>query len=106
MYDYQAEVIRVVDGDTVWLRVDCGFDLRLDMTVRLYGINAPEVRSPEGRASKYWMEQALPVGSTVGLKTYKDKREKYGRYLGTLIKGTTNLNESMLAEGMAVRYMP
>lgn len=104
MYEYRAEVLRVVDGDSVWLRVDCGFDLRLDMSVRLYGVNAPELNTPEGQASKAWMKQMLPVGSAVMLRTYKDKREKYGRYLGTLIKGGMNINETLLSERMAVRY--
>ena len=106
MYEYEAALLRVVDGDTVWLRVDCGFDLHLDMSVRLFGINAPELITMEGKAVRAWMEKALPVGSKVMLKTYKDKREKYGRYLGTIIKDGQNINETLVNEGLAVRYLP
>lgn len=42
MYEYQAIILQIVDGDTVRLDVDFGFSIRQKMTLRLYGINAPE----------------------------------------------------------------
>ena len=45
LYNYKAEVTRVVDGDTVDAFIDLGFDMHSKQRVRLYGINAPETRT-------------------------------------------------------------
>lgn len=65
MYDYRATVIRVVDGDSVWLDVDCGFDVRLRMSIRLAGLTAPELSTHEGQAARAWMLSRLPEGRRV-----------------------------------------
>lgn len=105
MYEYQAKVVRVVDADTVWFDVDLGFDVRRKDSFRLYGINAPELGTPEGVAAKDWLVARLPVESVVHITTNKDKREKYGRYLATIFVGGINLNEALVAAGHAVPYM-
>ncbi len=107
IYEYKASVIRVVDGDTLWLDVELGFDVRRKDSFRLYGINAPEMNTPEGHAAKDWLiariQQAI-AGGIFRIQTDKDKREKFGRYLVTLYDDLQNINQEMIAEGHAVAY--
>lgn len=105
MYQYKAEVIKVVDGDTLHLSVDLGFDIKRRDTFRLAGINAPEMNTPEGVAAKVWLEASLAEGVLI-ITTRRDKREKFGRYLATLWIDHANVNEAMIAAGHAVPYLP
>jgi micrococcal nuclease len=105
MYEYRAVVLRVVDGDTVHLDVDLGFDVKRRDSFRFYGINAPEISTAAGKTAKAWLEKRLPVGAVVSVRTQKDKREKYGRYLGTIFLDDVNINEQLVTEGHAQRYM-
>lgn len=102
---YAATVVRHVDGDTTHVAVDPGFDLEIRLTVRWAGLDAPELSTPEGKAALAWVESTMPVGSRVLLRTRKDHREKFGRYLGTFILSDgTNVNEALIAAGHAVPY--
>ena len=88
IYIYKAELIRVVDGDTVDLIIDLGFDTQRKERFRLYGIDAPEMNTAEGKAAKAWLIGILgPYGAiyvqTIQLET-KAKRDKYGRFLAVL----------------------
>jgi endonuclease YncB( thermonuclease family) len=88
IYIYKAELIRVVDGDTVDLIIDLGFDTSRKERFRLYGIDAPELRTEAGKAAKAWLMSVLqPLGfiyvQTIQLST-KAKRDKYGRFLAVL----------------------
>ena len=88
IYIYKASLIRVVDGDTVDLIIDLGFDTSRKERFRLYGIDAPEIRFEAGKAAKAWLEDALmPLEAiyvqTIQLST-KAKRDKYGRFLAVL----------------------
>ena len=88
IYIYKAELVRVVDGDTVDLISDLGFDTFKRERFRLYGIDAPELRTEAGKEAKAWLEDALmPLEAiyiqTIQLKT-KAKRDKYGRFLAVL----------------------
>ena len=88
IYIYKAELIRVVDGDTVDLIIDLGFDTLRKERFRLYGIDAPEMNTPEGKEAQAWLIGVLgPYGAiyvqTVQLST-KAKRDKYGRFLAVL----------------------
>jgi micrococcal nuclease len=88
IYIYKAELIRVVDGDTVDLIIDLGFDTSRKERFRLYGVDAPEMRTKEGKDARAWLWDALqPLGAiyvqTVQLET-KAKRDKYGRFLAVL----------------------
>lgn len=109
MYVYRATLIRVVDGDTVWLDVDLGFDVRRRDSFRLYGIDAPEMGTPEGTAAKAWLLEELGVpGSPLLVRTLRDKREKYGRYLALLFHDEHDdqaINHAMVAAGHATSYM-
>jgi micrococcal nuclease len=88
IYIYKAELIRVVDGDTVDLIVDLGFDTSRKERFRLYGIDAPEIRTDEGKAAKAWLWDALQPLEAIYVQTLqhktKAKRDKYGRFLAVL----------------------
>lgn len=102
-YRYSATVLRVVDGDTVDLRVDCGFRVWLEDRFRLYGINAPELNTMAGQAARQWLMAKLPVGASIIAETFKPK-DKYGRWLGILYLDGLNLNQALVDAGQAVPY--
>ena len=85
MWEYQATVNRVIDGDTIVVSIDLGFSLTWQTPVRLYGINAPETNSQDpieranGVLAKKWLTKQVD-GKTVRLRSVKPK-DKYGRYL-------------------------
>lgn len=103
MYEYAATVVRVIDGDTVDLVIDLGLHVQTATRVRLLGLNAAEHGTPEGDAATAWLRDKLPVGYLLMVRTKKDKTEKYGRWLGTLIRSgeTTSLNTQLIEAGHA-----
>jgi endonuclease YncB( thermonuclease family) len=110
VYEYSARLIKLVDGDTLHAAIDLGLDINTKLTIRLYGVNAPEVSTPQGREAAMWVadwfHDHCPENTFV-LRTTKDKKEKYGRYLGTVIASNgAVLNEDLLAGGHAVPYFP
>jgi len=86
-YCYLAKVVAVYDGDTITVDVDLGFEIAmLKQKLRLYRINAPEVRGserPEGLVSRDVLI-ALLLERNVLLVTYKDKKGKFGRWLADI----------------------
>lgn len=88
LYWYKAEVLKVVDGDTIKLLVDLGLGSSRRITLRLYGINTPEVYGVPKESEEYkkGMEATVFVkerleDKTLWIRTHKDKTGKYGRYL-------------------------
>jgi len=59
LYTFEAEVIRVLDGDTFAASVDLGFGFTTVQTLRLRGLDAPELESAEGKESKAFVEKSL-----------------------------------------------
>lgn len=108
MWEYRAELLRVVDGDTVHAEVDLGFDTFERFTFRLAGIDAPELSTQEGKDAKVFIESLLydEQGDAYPLviTTIKDKREKYGRYLAYLTANGVRVNDMMVETGHAVPY--
>lgn len=111
LYEYRAKVLRVVDGDTIYLSVDMGLETTRILEVRLYGINCPEMHdTPAGPAAKAYTEAWLGFHANLDgwllLRTIKDKREKYGRYLALVLDGDGEgacLNDMLVDAGHAVR---
>jgi micrococcal nuclease len=109
VYEYKIkEVVKVVDGDTVDLNIDLGFSLTKKERVRLAGIDTPESRTRDleekklGLEAKDFLERRLSDGDNLTVKTEKDG--KYGRMLGWLYIGETNLNKEMVERGYAWKY--
>lgn len=104
MYEYQAKVVRVVDGDTVDVLVDLGFHISIEMKLRLQGINAPELKEEAGKTSRDYLFNRL-YNKSVTIKTVKDRQEKYGRYLATILLDGQDINEELVTNGYAKEYM-
>lgn len=112
MYEYAARIIRVVDGDTVEADLDLGCDVHVNLGLRLIGINAPESSTPEGPVATETLRRlvaAYGVDGKILVRTEKDRTEKYGRYLATLVGwhedgSEEDLNARMVALGRAVPY--
>lgn len=66
MYQYHATLARVIDGDTFALDIDLGFHITVRETVRLFGIDCPEIRTEEGKRAKAFTE-AWFAGCTAGV---------------------------------------
>lgn len=109
MYEYNARVVSVYDGDTVRADVDVGFSfVSKNMQLRLFGINAPEMTGTtkvQGTRSRDALREMV-LNINVVVRTYRDRTEKYGRYLATiLLLDGTNVNEWLVDQGYAVTYM-
>jgi micrococcal nuclease len=105
VYEYRARCDRVVDGDTLDVLVDVGFDIHVRQRVRLIGVNCAEhgtIAGDDATAfTKAWIEQ---YGPDLTLRTVRDRKEKYGRYLGTIVAATRVLNDDLITGGHAVDY--
>jgi endonuclease YncB( thermonuclease family) len=98
IYIYKAELIRVIDGDTVELIIDLGFDTQRKERFRLYGIDAPEMRTAAGKEAKAWLREVLQPLEAIYVQTIqlatKAKRDKYGRFLAVLFDDTSDMQAS------------
>jgi len=109
---YNAEVKKVVDGDTFDIVIDLGFDTLRKGRVRLYGVNTPESRTKDlaekqkGLAAKEFTDQWLTRAKhKVKIETILDKNEKYGRVLAKVWDEAGNcLNNDIIAAGLAREY--
>ena len=114
MYEYKAKLIKVVDGDTVDAMIDCGFSVFRKERIRLEGINAPESRTRDkkekkrGLAAKARLKELIREGRGRFLvRTFMDKRGKYGRLLGVLYNpevSELSFNDMLVSEGHATAY--
>lgn len=116
LFTYQAELERVVDADTLWVVIDCGFETEVRKKLRLRGIDAPELDTRLGRKAKRFVEKLLKPCPFIVLKTYKDQSDKYERYLVDVyfLAGESDpavvavtgeyLNQRLLDEKLAVAY--
>ena len=115
MYEYRATLRRIVDGDTVDVDIDCGFDIVLsNQRIRLYGIDTPESRTRDleekkfGKLAEKFLEENLPT--TFTLRTRLDGKGKFGRILGELVTyypefdREMSLNKVMVTKNLAVEY--
>ena len=115
MFEYYVkQVTKVVDGDTVDVVIDLGFDISFTTRVRLAGIDAPESRTRDlaekalGLESKKYLADRLKDAKNIVIKTEKiNSTEKFGRVLGWLyVNGEDNsLNIEMIDKGYAWKYL-
>jgi micrococcal nuclease len=109
MYTYKALVTSVYDGDTITVVADLGFHIKQTLKIRLAGINTPELQGDDrekGLVSKQRLSE-LVLGKEIILKTYKDKQEKFGRWLGDIYlpDSLISVNTILLNEGLADKYL-
>ena len=109
MYEYKSVIVKVVDGDTVDVDIDLGFDVWLrNQRIRLFGIDCPESRTrnkkekAHGLLAKAYVQKALIVGEVYALRT--KEKGKFGRYLGEIKVGRTTINKLLIKEKLAVEY--
>ena len=89
-FSYRVEkVTQIVDGDTIDVMLDLGFDIKYKSRVRLFGIDTPESRTRDkvekkyGLLSKKFLQEQIKKSKKVTIKTYKgDETGKFGRILG------------------------
>jgi len=117
MYEYRCKVIKVIDGDTVDVDIDLGFDIIIKgERVRIMGIDTPESRTRDkvekkfGLASKARLKELIGGKSGPILKTQinrkgEDMRGKFGRILGDFVTDDGRLvTDILVEEGHAVAY--
>jgi len=110
LFQYKAIVTAVYDGDTCTVDIDLGLHVWIkNEKIRLFGINAPELRGkerPQGLLARDFL-RGLILNKEITLRTIKDVREKYGKYLGEIWvineKGKSlNVNDELVKKGFAV----
>ncbi|MCK5215927.1 MAG: thermonuclease family protein [Candidatus Omnitrophica bacterium] len=113
-YTYAARLEKVVDGDTVWARIDCGFNIIVRQKLRLRGIDTPEINTSKGKLAKQFITRALKGCHPLVIKTHGT--DKYARYLvdifylpnqpdaNVVAAQGVFLNQQLLDEGLAGRY--
>lgn len=119
MYDYKVKIIKVVDGDTVDVDIDLGFNVWLrNERVRIMGIDTPESRTRNPVEKVFGLAAKKRLGQLLGkysiLKTQVDKsgqdmKGKFGRILGDFIVEKldgeiSSIAKILIDEGHAVEY--
>lgn len=108
-YTYEAQVVSTYDADTTNLQIDLGFNIKFNERFRLADINAWEVRGPEkekGIIARDWFRTVVPNECMIRIRTVRDKKGKYGRYLCYIYiptgLGWLNINDELVRSGHAV----
>jgi micrococcal nuclease len=112
MFIYKANITEVHDGDTLTADIDLGFGVWLKgQKFRLAKINTPELKGPtstEAIAARERLKQ-LVLDRTVTINTNHDQKEKYGRWLATIViqedKNSIDVNSTLVKEGLAKEYI-
>ena len=111
-FSYRVKsVTKVVDGDTIDVILDMGFDILYKQRVRLFGIDTPESRTRDkvekkyGLLSKKFLQENIKKAKKVSIRTYKgDETGKFGRILGDVFLDGKSVNSLMCTKGHAVEY--
>ena len=110
MYEYTVkEIVKVIDGDTVDIRIDLGFNICHITRIRLNRVDTPETFTKNKEDRKYAMQAKAYVSawmkkqSQIKVRTLKD--DKYGRILAEFIgDDSICLNDLLINEGYAWLY--
>jgi micrococcal nuclease len=115
MFEYYVKSVnKVVDGDTIDVVIDLGFDISFTSRVRLAGIDTPESRTKDlaekalGLESKKYLADRIKAAKNIVIRTEKiNSSEKFGRILGWLyLDGESNsVNHEMIERGYAWGYL-
>lgn len=105
------KVTKVIDGDTIDVIIDLGFDIMYKSRVRLFGIDTTESRTRDlvekkyGLMSKDFLKDKLKNAEKIVIKTHKgEETGKFGRILGEIFCDNVNINQQMCDVGHAVAY--
>jgi micrococcal nuclease len=115
MYEYKViKILSVYDGDTITALIDLGFGVHKKEKFRLGLIDAPELRGEErkeredGLVSRDYLRKIIQTAeeteTEIIIKTTKDRKGKYGRYIGVIYIQGVNINIHMINEGYALPY--
>lgn len=110
LFTYRAYIEKVIDGDTLKVRIDQGFDIWNRQVLRLRDLDAPEVGTKEGDAARNFVRSLLKEASLIVLRS--SRSDKYDRYLADVFipqgdepdpATDVYLNNVLLQEGHAWR---
>ena len=108
MYEYKLKrIIKIYDGDTITVELDLGFGVSKIEKIRLSDIDTPEIRGEEreeGLISRSFVVEKLTNAEDIVIKTFKDRKGKYGRYIGEVFVDGLSLNKELLQLGLAEEY--
>ena len=102
-----ATVTRIVDADTIVVTADLGWRINYKTSVRLFGINAPELNTAAGQAALHFVQAILQPGDEITLVSHKllGQTEKYGRVLASItLPDGRDLSTLLLQSDHAVPY--
>ncbi len=114
LYTYKAYLERIVDGDTIWVTVDLGFETLIRQKLRFKNIDVAELTTPAGQKAKKFIESLLKPLDFIVIKTYSS--DKYDRYLVDIFylpgekdervvaAGGKLLNQELLTAGLAEQW--
>ncbi len=110
MWAYDAQLEKVINGDTIDLVIDLGFYHQIRQRFRLARLNAPDIRSTEAK-DKENVEKAITYISTqlkaakeIKVVSYKDRKDKFARYLADVVYDGKNLNKELLDQKLVKPY--
>ncbi len=105
VYSDLATITKIVDGDTVRVSVDLGYKVTMAIEVRINGIDAPEMWTPEGKAARVFICTLIAPGQVVLFHSVHLLNDKYGRCLGDIeLADGRSVAQAMLDAGHAVAY--
>lgn len=103
MWTYQANVLKVIDGDTIDVAIDLGFSIHFKTRMRMLGVDTAEKITAYGKVTKSILVTALE-GKMVRVEV--SKPDKYGRYLCKVwLNSDESVNDQMIRKGLAKSYM-
>jgi len=110
-YTYPARVESVIDGDTIWAVIDCGFDTFVREKLRFHKIDTPELGTAPGEKARRYVRRVLKASPRIVVRTHS--YDKYARYLADIfyLPGVSSyericsdglyLNQELLDRGLA-----
>lgn len=102
-FTYKAFVISVHDGDTATVAVDCGFHITVTTPIRFQYYDSPELNTEAGKVARDALKERIE-GKEIVLKTYKDPKDKYGRWLAVVYYKRRSVNAWMVENGYGKLY--
>jgi endonuclease YncB( thermonuclease family) len=99
---YRGVVDQVHDGDTIYIKLDLGFDLTVYARCRIFGINAPELSTDPGKVARDFARTLLPIGKAVLVTSHG--WDKYGGRVDASVEfDGKDFGDAMVVAGQAVR---